>query len=163
MANITHAYISRMKTSLLMEREKKDMGWHSMWYQRREYWGPVEHSGSSQAFCCWSREINNQSWVSRSVFSHLPISPAALCTTTAPLHTELTQIYLKRSESHDHMYCYDIHPAQKVYCVPYPNKFQVLGLSLHIGIITQMAKYKTVHMRIDNETHLCNPSECTKL
>lgn len=46
--------------------------------------------------------MNNQSWVSRSVCSHLPISPAALCATTALLHTELTQTYLKRSESYDH-------------------------------------------------------------
>lgn len=69
--------------------------------------------------------MNNQSWVSRSVCSHLPISPAALCATTAPLHTELTQTYLQRSESYDHMCCYDIDPAQKVCC-----ELEFLGIAL---------------------------------
>lgn len=68
-------------------REQKKRGWGNDKacdrYQKREYWGAAEHSGSSQAFCCWSREMNNQSWVSRSVCSHLPIGHAAPCTTTA--------------------------------------------------------------------------------
>lgn len=82
--NIIHAHLSRM-TKLLEKKGKRGWGNDKACdrYQRREYWGAAEHSGSSQAFCCWSREMNNQSWVSRSVCSHLPISNTALCTTTA--------------------------------------------------------------------------------
>lgn len=52
---------------------------------KKAYWGAAERRGCSQAFCWWSTEMNNQSWVSRSVCSHLPVSPAALysCHSTA--------------------------------------------------------------------------------
>lgn len=87
--------------------------------------------------------MNNQSWVSRSVCSHLPISPAALCATTAPLHTELTQTYLKRSESYDHMHRYHIHPAQKVCSVSMNTPHIVLG-----KIHTHIHKHTTKQLLI---------------